>query len=254
MRSENTIGRYLSILLFFIIHPLLCHETEQLKMSQVKIDDAVFLDFEVPDSAVICFYKVEKEYSNTFVKINDMAATDTVKFRLLDSLIPLFKNYDKKIIFDRKENKILAYVSAKGDYIYISGGVVKSRYIGKEGLLLMIGHEIGHLFGAVCSNNHDCYKKRCNVNCKKCFYENCIAYEQQADYYATKRIIPDVLPANELNATISKGIRQIMDFITLESGYMQNGYHIDTACRKITLQCGYDKKPIPSCKVDYCIK
>ncbi len=193
-----------------------------------------------------CFTK----YSDINFKIpisNFNKESDFRKFKMADSIIEIFKDSfsDITIFFDKNDYSIKVR-NDESNYIHFTAGLVRSIYIEKEGLIIILAHELGHIYGI----------DTCNVTCKNIDCSNCegrcILNEQLYDYCATNVIIPKICKKSIQKRILDEGVIQIKNFITKEQGYNQIGYHKDTICRVATYISGYNLQPIPICKKIYC--
>ncbi|HUM51077.1 MAG TPA: hypothetical protein PK431_04650 [Chitinophagales bacterium] len=177
--------------------------------------------------------------NNKFQNVN---LDETDKFILFDELKTIYeKSYsDIKIVplwLDYSFNAWLS-VSDKGT-IYITGGLLRSQYIFKESLALIIAHEIGHKYGLSPSTAD-------NISC-----------EGQSDYVATNEIEPKVCKND--SDFIIKGIKQIENLYNIEASLnIFSRFHPDSVCRIATFYAGLRNEAKPQCSKDFdskiCIK
>ncbi len=196
-----------------------------------------------------CFtkYSTASLYSYKHIRINKKI--NQSKIALVDSIFNLFKpKYPDLSFYFINEDNIRAFIS--NECIYISAGLVNSKYINTESIILILAHEVGHVYDSVCNNPRIV---NCNTICIKCASDFCSHHEQVADFSATRLILPTVFSTDVTAKIIQKGVPAIIEFISKEKGYTEAGYHKDVACRDSTFKAGSEKNiPIPKCKNDNC--
>lgn len=205
-------------------------------ITTIKISD--FENF-IPYKLGISIIDSLENVNNEFQKAN-LDVTD--KFILFDELKTIYeKSYSGIIIIplwlDYSFNAWLS-VNDKST-IYITGGLLRSQYIFKESLALIIAHEIGHKYGLSPSTAE-------NISC-----------EGQSDYVATNEIEPKVWK-NDTDFII-KGIKQIENLYNIETSLnIFSLFHPDSACRIATFYAGLRNEVKPKCSKDFdskiCIK
>lgn len=204
-----------------------------------------------------CFYKFN---DSNFTDYKILKADNEIQNRKLqkaDSIISIFNNINEFKDFEIcriKNNRIFAGVLPNFKVIQIYDGIVLSKYIDIEALIIIISHELAHVISVRCNNGHLCVKNECTNKCNNCFSKRCIAGEPLADYNAVKYIIPYICSqgTEKYNQIIIKGINQIDSFLKYESGYEGSGYHTNIDCRINVFKSSFEMRQIDVCSKEYC--
>jgi hypothetical protein len=125
---------------------------------------------------------------------------DTVSLENAEALAWLFKRIFPDVIYEAREhwgdNTANAYAWKEGDkrYIKLLGGLIRHKALKRQGISLIIAHELGHHYGG-----------------EPVYPGNGLSCEGQADYWAAWIAMREVFPGREYYQQMRPAIDQIYD-------------------------------------------
>lgn len=176
-------------------------------MKAILLSSLFFFSAQAADSQYYCFPEVDRQIPapNRFAKFFNQQTEGIVEsdyYKVLDKFESIwspivYKKYNKKLIVKKAwdESRINAHATrddANNPVIVINGGLARHEEMTKDGLFLILCHELGHHFGGAPKSFRGSSKKR-----------SWSSAEGQADYFATNKCMPRLIAEGVLDKTTS---------------------------------------------------